>query len=33
LNVFVIQGLSADGRSGGTLEDLAKYRFRVRIQR
>jgi hypothetical protein len=33
LNIFVIQGLPADGGSGGTLEDLAKYRFRVRIQR
>lgn len=33
LNIFVIQGLRADGSSGGTLEDLAKYRFSVRIQR
>jgi hypothetical protein len=33
LNIFVIQGLPADGSSSGTLEDLAKYRFQVRIQR
>lgn len=29
LNVFLIQGLAA----GGTLEDLARYRFRVAIQK
>jgi hypothetical protein len=29
LNVFLIQGQTA----GGTLEDLAKYRFRVKIQK
>jgi Putative zinc-finger len=33
LNTFVIQGLSAGGSSGGRLEDLARYRFRVRIQK
>jgi hypothetical protein len=33
LNTFVIQGLPAKGSSGGTLEDLAKYRFQVRVQR
>jgi hypothetical protein len=33
LNSFLIQGLSAKGSSGGTLEDLARYRFRVRIQK
>jgi hypothetical protein len=33
LNVFLIQGLRAGGGSGGTLEDLAKYRFRAKIQK
>jgi len=31
-NVFLIQGLPAAGNSGGTLEDLTRYRFRVKIQ-
>ena len=33
INSFVIQGLSPSGNTSGTLEDLAKYRFRVRIQK
>lgn len=33
INTFVVQGLSAGGKSGGTLEDLTRYRFRVRIQK
>jgi hypothetical protein len=33
LNVFLIQGVPAGGGSGGTLEDLAKYRFRAKIQK
>jgi hypothetical protein len=33
LNVFLIQGLPAAGNSSGTLEDLARYRFRVKIQK
>ena len=33
LSIFLIQGLPAGGSSGGTLEDLARYRFRVKIQR
>jgi hypothetical protein len=33
LNTFLIQGIPSGGSSGGTLEDLATYRFRVRIQR
>jgi len=33
LSVFLIQGLSDGGNSSGTLEDLARYRFRVKIQR
>lgn len=33
LNTLLIQGLPAAGRSGGTLEDLAKYRFSVKIQK
>jgi Putative zinc-finger len=32
LNVFLIQGLPAAGNSSGTLEDLTRYRFRVKIQ-
>jgi hypothetical protein len=31
-NVFLIQGLPAGGSSSGTLEDLTRYRFRVKIQ-
>jgi hypothetical protein len=33
LNTFLIQGLSAGDGSGGTLKDLARYRFRVKIQK
>jgi hypothetical protein len=33
INTFVVQGLSAEGKTGGTLEDLARYKFRVGIQR
>jgi hypothetical protein len=33
LNTFRIQGLPADAGSGGKLEDLATYTFRVRIQK
>ena len=33
VNVFLIQGLPEGGSSSGTLEDLARYRFRVKIQR
>jgi len=33
LNTFLIQGLRAGGSSGGSLETLSKYRFRVRIQK
>ena len=33
LNTFLIQGLPAGGSASGTLEDLAKYRFRVKIQK
>jgi len=33
LNTFLIQGLRAGGSSSDTLEDLARYRFRVRIQK
>jgi hypothetical protein len=33
LNVFLIQGLPAGADSNGTLEDLARYRFRVKIQK
>jgi putative zinc finger protein len=33
LNTFLIQGLPAGGGSSGTLEDLARYRFRVKIQK
>jgi hypothetical protein len=33
LNTFLIQGIPGGGGSSGTLEDLAKYRFRVRIQK
>ncbi len=32
-NSFVVQGLSAGGGPSGTLGDLARYRFRVRIQK
>ena len=32
MNVFLIQGVPAGGGSSGTLEDLARYRFRVKIQ-
>jgi hypothetical protein len=33
LNAFLIQGLPAGGRASGTLVDLARYRFRVKIQK
>jgi hypothetical protein len=33
LNTFLIQGSPADGRVSGTLVDLAKYKFRVKIQK
>jgi hypothetical protein len=33
LNSIVIKGLSLNGDSGGNLDTLATYRFRVRIQR
>ena len=32
INTFAIQDLSPGGNTSGTLENLAKYRFRVRIQ-
>jgi hypothetical protein len=33
LNTFLIQGLSVNGTSNGKLEDLARYRFNVKIQK
>src|SRR5271156_6285423 len=33
LNLLLIQGLPVRDGSSGTLEDLARYRFRVRIQK
>ena len=33
LNTFLIQGSPIDGGSGGTLEDLARYKFRVEIRK
>jgi len=33
LNTFLIQGLPAGGTANGTLVDLARYRFRVTIQK
>jgi hypothetical protein len=33
LNTFLIQGLPANGGANGTLVDLARYRFRVKIQK
>jgi Putative zinc-finger len=33
LNTFLIQGLPAGDRASGTLVDLARYRFRVKIQK
>ena len=33
LNSFVIQGLPAGGGSGGTLESLVTYKFRVKIRK
>jgi hypothetical protein len=33
LNTFLIQGLPAAGSANGTLVDLARYRFRVTIQK
>ena len=33
LNIFLIQGSPAGGNAGGTLVDLARYRFRVTIQK
>jgi hypothetical protein len=33
LNTFLIQGLPTGGNSSGRLEDLARYRFRVKIHK
>ena len=33
LNTFLVQGIPSGARSSGTLEDLAKYRFRVKIKK
>ena len=33
LNTFLIRGLPTDGGSGGTLVDLARYKFEVKIQK
>jgi hypothetical protein len=33
LNTFLIQGLPVNGTSDGKLEDLARYRFNVKIQK
>jgi hypothetical protein len=33
LNTFLIQGLPVGSSSSDTLEDLAKYRFRIKIQK
>ena len=33
LNTFLIQGIPSGGSSGGRLEDLATYRFRVRFRK
>jgi hypothetical protein len=33
LNVFLIEGLPTGGNSSGTLKDLARYRFRVKIKK
>jgi Putative zinc-finger len=33
LNTFLLQGLPANGSASGTLVDLARYRFRVTIQK
>jgi hypothetical protein len=33
LNTFLVQGLPVGGSSSGRLEDLAKYRFRIKIQK
>lgn len=33
INTFAVQGLSAEGKTSGRLEDLARYKFHVRIQR
>jgi hypothetical protein len=33
LNTFLIQGLPANGGASGTLVDLARYKFRVKIQK
>jgi hypothetical protein len=33
LNTFLIQGLPANGGANGTLVDLARYKFRVTIQK
>jgi hypothetical protein len=33
LNTFLIQGLPVNGTSSGKLEDLARYRFQLKIQR
>jgi hypothetical protein len=32
-NIFLIQGLLVNGTSNGKLEDLARYRFQLKIQR
>jgi Putative zinc-finger len=33
VNTFLIQGIPANSSSGGTLEDLTRYRFLIKIQR
>jgi hypothetical protein len=33
LNTFLIQGLPTSESSGGTLKDLAKYRFQLKVQK
>jgi hypothetical protein len=33
LNTFLIQGLPTEGGGGGTLVDLARYKFEVKIQK
>jgi hypothetical protein len=33
LNTFLIQGSSTGAGSNGTLEDLARYKFRVKLQK
>ena len=33
LNIFLIQGLTTSGSSSGTLEDLARYKFQLKVQK